>query len=60
MKKAQQASFSIDTKLLSNSPEQARTGGTHQPELTIFLAFYSIMGEENMERKADVIKKKKE
>lgn len=33
-----------------NSPEQAGTGGTHQPELTIFLAFYFIMGEQHMEQ----------
>lgn len=36
----------------ANSPEQAGTGGTHQPELTIFLAFYFIMGEQHMEEES--------
>lgn len=35
----------IMTRLL----EQARPGGTHRPELTIFWAFYFIMEEQNME-----------
>lgn len=30
------------------SPDQAGTGGTHQPELTIFLAFYFTMGEQHI------------
>lgn len=29
--------------------QQAGTGGTHQPELTIFWAFYFTGGEQNME-----------
>lgn len=35
----------IMTRLL----EQARPGGTHQPELTIFWAFYFIAGKQNIE-----------
>lgn len=38
-------SFEISEVKHDNSQEQAGTGGTHQPELTIFLAFYFTMGE---------------
>lgn len=34
-----------------NSQDQAGTGATHQ--LTIFLAFYSIMGEQHMEEESE-------
>lgn len=37
--------FQISEVKHGNSPEQAGARGTHQPELTIFLAFYFIMGE---------------
>lgn len=44
--------FKISKVKHGNSPKQAGTGGTHQPELTIFLAFYLIMGEQHMEKES--------
>lgn len=44
--------FKISKVKHDNCPEQAGTGGTHQPELTIFLAFYFIMGEQHMEEES--------
>lgn len=43
-----------------HSPDQAGTGAARRPELTIFLAFYFIVGEQHMEEESEHSVKKME